>query len=315
MDSQGETHTTVMGAAPEGAGDPQAAAQAVREMFTSIAPRYDLLNHLLSFNVDRIWWRKTARHFAGSCRGRKLDVLDLCCGTGDMTFALLRQAGNSSGQHSGVDFSHAMLQRAAQKSAGTSLRWIEADALRLPFPERAIRPGDNCIWLPQSGGLRCRPAGDCAGAAAGGRVRHSGFRGAARDGRKVVPHLLQASAAGDRDDNFRGARAVCIFAFLGGALSGGGGNAVAYAGCGIPRSFVDTVHVGYCGAICRKEVAELPRAAMTPAQRVKTGHCSQADLTRKDGVPATAKRLPLNSAGAWRGWKKNQRRRRRWCSE
>lgn len=123
-----------MGAAPEGASDAQAAAQAVREMFTAIAPRYDLLNHLLSFNVDRIWWRKTARRFAGVLARPEADVLDLCCGTGDMTFALLRQAGKASGQILGVDFSHAMLQRAGAKSAGTSLRWVEADALHLPFP-------------------------------------------------------------------------------------------------------------------------------------------------------------------------------------
>ncbi len=55
---------TVVGAAPEGAIDASSAARAVREMFTSIAPRYDLLNHVLSFNVDRLWWRRTARSFA-----------------------------------------------------------------------------------------------------------------------------------------------------------------------------------------------------------------------------------------------------------
>jgi demethylmenaquinone methyltransferase / 2-methoxy-6-polyprenyl-1,4-benzoquinol methylase len=101
-------------------------------MFTSIAPRYDLLNHLLSFNVDRMWWRKTARRFAAVLARPEANVLDLCCGTGDMTFALLRQAGKS-GRILGADFSHAMLQRANEKSAGTALRWIEADALRLPF--------------------------------------------------------------------------------------------------------------------------------------------------------------------------------------
>ncbi|MGH9500665.1 MAG: bifunctional demethylmenaquinone methyltransferase/2-methoxy-6-polyprenyl-1,4-benzoquinol methylase UbiE [Terriglobales bacterium] len=124
----------VLGAAPVGARDREAAARAVREMFTSIAPRYDLLNHLLSFNVDRMWWRKTARRFAATLSRRDANVLDLCCGTGDMTFALLRQAGKASGRILGADFSHAMLQRAAAKSAGTSLRWVEADALHLPFP-------------------------------------------------------------------------------------------------------------------------------------------------------------------------------------
>lgn len=129
-----KSHIAVVGAAPEGAGDPQAAARAVREMFTSIAPRYDLLNHLLSFNVDRMWWRKTARRFAGVLSRPEADVLDLCCGTGDMTFALLRQAGKAAGRILGADFSHAMLRRAGAKSVGTSLRWVEADALCLPFP-------------------------------------------------------------------------------------------------------------------------------------------------------------------------------------
>jgi demethylmenaquinone methyltransferase / 2-methoxy-6-polyprenyl-1,4-benzoquinol methylase len=123
----------VIGAAPEGSRDPQAAAAAVREMFTSIAPRYDLLNHVLSFNVDRLWWRRTARRFAAVLSRPEVDVLDLCCGTGDMTFALMREAGKSSARILGADFSHAMLQRASAKSAGKSLRWIEADALRLPF--------------------------------------------------------------------------------------------------------------------------------------------------------------------------------------
>jgi demethylmenaquinone methyltransferase / 2-methoxy-6-polyprenyl-1,4-benzoquinol methylase len=126
--------SAAVGAAPEGAGDPQSAANAVREMFTSIAPRYDLLNHVLSFNVDRLWWRRTARSFAHILCRPEARALDLCCGTGDMTFALLRRARNSAPAILGADFSHAMLQRARQKSAATALRWVEADALRLPFP-------------------------------------------------------------------------------------------------------------------------------------------------------------------------------------
>jgi demethylmenaquinone methyltransferase / 2-methoxy-6-polyprenyl-1,4-benzoquinol methylase len=130
--------TTVVGAAPRGAHDPRAASQAVREMFTSIAPRYDLLNHVLSFNVDRMWWRRTARTFRHILSRPDARVLDLCCGTGDMTFALRREAGKASAQILGADFSRAMLQRAAAKSAavqnGLTPGWIEADALRLPFP-------------------------------------------------------------------------------------------------------------------------------------------------------------------------------------
>jgi len=129
------TKMAVIGAAPGGASDPASAARAVREMFTSIAPRYDLLNHVLSFNVDRLWWRKTARSFASVLKRQDARVLDLCCGTGDMTFALRRQGGERVAKILGVDFSHAMLQRANAKSAGTSLCWIEADALCLPFPD------------------------------------------------------------------------------------------------------------------------------------------------------------------------------------
>lgn len=128
----------LIGAAPAGAADRQSAARAVREMFTSIAPRYDLLNHVLSFNVDRLWWRRTARMFGHIVARPDARVLDLCCGTGDMAFALRRAAGKAPARILGADFSHAMLQRAATKSQNSSLQfipsWIEADALNLPFP-------------------------------------------------------------------------------------------------------------------------------------------------------------------------------------
>jgi demethylmenaquinone methyltransferase / 2-methoxy-6-polyprenyl-1,4-benzoquinol methylase len=127
----------VLGAAPEGATDANSAARAVRDMFTSIAPRYDLLNHVLSFNVDRLWWRLTARTFAHILNQPDARVLDLCCGTGDMAFALRKQAGKNSPQILGADFSHAMLQRALAKSprqAEKEPHWVEADALTLPFP-------------------------------------------------------------------------------------------------------------------------------------------------------------------------------------
>ena len=130
--------STVVGAAPEGARDQASAARAVREMFTSIAPRYDLLNHVLSFNVDRMWWRRTACTFRPILERPEARVLDLCCGTGDMTFALRRRARKSAPRIVGADFSHAMLQRATAKSDegnGSVPGWIEADALNLPFPD------------------------------------------------------------------------------------------------------------------------------------------------------------------------------------
>jgi demethylmenaquinone methyltransferase / 2-methoxy-6-polyprenyl-1,4-benzoquinol methylase len=135
---QETSKSPVIGAAPQGAKDIGSAARAVRDMFTSIAPRYDLLNHVLSFNIDRMWWRRTARVFGHILARPDARVLDLCCGTGDMTFALRRQARKSSSTILGADFSHAMLQRATAKSEaacdGSRPGWIEADALNLPFP-------------------------------------------------------------------------------------------------------------------------------------------------------------------------------------
>ncbi|MGB2602406.1 MAG: bifunctional demethylmenaquinone methyltransferase/2-methoxy-6-polyprenyl-1,4-benzoquinol methylase UbiE [Candidatus Sulfotelmatobacter sp.] len=139
-----ETRKLVVGASPDGASDALSAAHAVREMFTSIAPRYDLLNHVLSLNVDRLWWRRAARAFSVILAQPDARVLDLCCGTGDMTFALRRRAGHRSPQILGADFSHAMLQRARAKSVDKATQnsnsapphWIEADALCLPFPDQ-----------------------------------------------------------------------------------------------------------------------------------------------------------------------------------
>ena len=167
----------VLGAAPEGAGDPESAARAVREMFTSIAPRYDLLNHVLSFNIDRLWWRRTARAFSKILAQPDARILDLCCGTGDMTFALRKQAGKSRPELWGADFSHAMLQRARTKSsekisanANPTPRWIEADALRLPFPIQHFNLVTSAFGFRNladyDAGLReivrvLRPGGEC----------------------------------------------------------------------------------------------------------------------------------------------------------
>jgi demethylmenaquinone methyltransferase/2-methoxy-6-polyprenyl-1,4-benzoquinol methylase len=169
--------STVVGAAPEGANDAPSAARAVREMFTSIAPRYDLLNHVLSFNVDRLWWRRTARSFAEILAQPNARLLDLCCGTGDMTFALRQQAGKSNPQVLGADFSHAMLQRARSKSlekvsegkSGVPC-WIEADALCLPFPDQYFSLVTSAFGFRNladyDAGLReiarvLRPGGEC----------------------------------------------------------------------------------------------------------------------------------------------------------
>lgn len=101
-------------------------------MFTAIAPRYDLLNHLLSFNVDRYWWWRTASIFRAVLERPSARVLDLCCGTADLARAFSRRSGGNAATV-GIDFSHAMLVRAAEKTPHDHIALAEADALRLPF--------------------------------------------------------------------------------------------------------------------------------------------------------------------------------------
>ncbi len=88
-----ESAVPVKGTRPEGAVTEADASRKVREMFTEIAPRYDLLNHLLSLQLDRLWRARTARRLQSILDRPDALVLDLCCGTGDLAFALAR-AGN-----------------------------------------------------------------------------------------------------------------------------------------------------------------------------------------------------------------------------
>jgi demethylmenaquinone methyltransferase/2-methoxy-6-polyprenyl-1,4-benzoquinol methylase len=135
-----EAAAPVKGTRPEGAVTEADASKKVREMFTQIAPRYDLLNHLLSLQLDRLWRARTAKRLQSILDRPDALVLDLCCGTGDLTFALAR-AGKA--RVVGADFAHTMLVRAREKSAGlvplpnqsaaSAMPFFEADALRLPF--------------------------------------------------------------------------------------------------------------------------------------------------------------------------------------
>jgi len=104
----------------------------VREMFGRVAPHYDLLNHLLSLNIDRHWRRSVARRFRTVLARSDARVLDLCCGTGDLALALQREG---PAQVMASDFCHPMLVRAAKKQTP---RLFEADALCLPFPENSV---------------------------------------------------------------------------------------------------------------------------------------------------------------------------------
>ncbi len=136
------------GAKPAGVTDEVAAAQAVREMFDSIAPRYDLLNHVLSANIDRLWWRRAARRFRPVLARPDAAILDICCGTGDMTMALLKLRSQNSRPILAADFAREMLRRGAQKFGNASRGNesstqpyavpIEADALHLPLRDNSL---------------------------------------------------------------------------------------------------------------------------------------------------------------------------------
>jgi demethylmenaquinone methyltransferase / 2-methoxy-6-polyprenyl-1,4-benzoquinol methylase len=127
------------GTQPEGAKNQEEASRQVREMFTRIAPRYDLLNHLLSAQMDRLWRARTARELKPILERPDAVVLDLCCGTGDLAFSLQRRA---KARVLGADFSHSMLLRAREKALVADglapLPFLEADALRLPFADGAF---------------------------------------------------------------------------------------------------------------------------------------------------------------------------------
>jgi len=102
----------------------------VRAMFTAIAPRYDLLNHLLSLNIDRHWRAQAVRRL-GWERQPAGRYLDLCAGTLDLAAALAAQRG-FEGRVIGADFVLPMLSLGRGKSG--RVRPVNADALELPFP-------------------------------------------------------------------------------------------------------------------------------------------------------------------------------------
>lgn len=133
-------HKITEGARPAAeSSEPEAAAH-VRELFGSIAPTYDRLNHLLSFGLDRRWWRRTASTFSDILARPDACVLDICCGTGDLTGALLaRRPTNVQAEPViGLDFSPEMLRLAESKYAGQNVRWAESDAMALPFPDNSF---------------------------------------------------------------------------------------------------------------------------------------------------------------------------------
>jgi demethylmenaquinone methyltransferase/2-methoxy-6-polyprenyl-1,4-benzoquinol methylase len=107
----------------------------VKRMFGQIAPRYDLMNHLLSGGVDCYWRWRTVRAVSPDGSG---PILDVCTGTGDLAFAYAKRAGHAI-PVVGTDFTHEMLVRAGQKAdrrpSQTAVTFLEADTQQLPFPD------------------------------------------------------------------------------------------------------------------------------------------------------------------------------------
>jgi demethylmenaquinone methyltransferase/2-methoxy-6-polyprenyl-1,4-benzoquinol methylase len=107
----------------------------IRGMFGAIAPSYDLLNHLLSLNIDR-WWRwRTTRLVPPVAEG---PILDVCTGTGDLALAYDRAASGKLPIYA-TDFCLPMLKpalaKARKRGAGERIRFFEADTQHLPFPD------------------------------------------------------------------------------------------------------------------------------------------------------------------------------------
>jgi demethylmenaquinone methyltransferase/2-methoxy-6-polyprenyl-1,4-benzoquinol methylase len=144
----------------------------VRKMFAEIAPRYDLLNHVLSLNMDRYWRWRTLR-VLGLRPGEP--VLDVCTGTGDLALSASKQLGTDT-EVVGTDFCGEMLDIAREKQAKhllghTQLRFLEADTMQLPFPDQAFQAVTVAFGIRNvsdtDAGLRemirvCRPGGQVA---------------------------------------------------------------------------------------------------------------------------------------------------------
>lgn len=112
-------------------------AEKVGDLFASIAPRYDFLNDLQSFGLHRLWKRRLVK-LAAARPGTQ--ALDLCCGTGDVAFALAKQGAEVTG----LDFSEPMLFVARNRAEKTpksntqTPRFAHGDAQQIPFPDKSF---------------------------------------------------------------------------------------------------------------------------------------------------------------------------------
>ena len=123
------------GTTPEGARNEQEAARWVRGMFGRVAGRYDLANHLLSMNIDKLWRARTVQRVRPVLDRPGARVLDICCGTGDLVLALSKHRAVF-----GSDFCHPMLVIARDKIGERRAPAVvfESDALALPVRDGSL---------------------------------------------------------------------------------------------------------------------------------------------------------------------------------
>ena len=111
----------------------------IQEMFDSVAPSYDRLNHIMSLGVDRIWRRKALREIVDGSQQR---ILDVACGTGDSTIAIAKAAGSGT-RVTGIDISEGMMslvmRKASHEGVHDRIKLLKADAEALPFPDGSFQ--------------------------------------------------------------------------------------------------------------------------------------------------------------------------------
>jgi demethylmenaquinone methyltransferase/2-methoxy-6-polyprenyl-1,4-benzoquinol methylase len=201
-------------------------------MFDRIAPRYDLLNHVLSCNVDRTWWWRTARRFRSVLERPEAKVLDICCGTGDMTLALLRRRPENAEPVVAADFSPQMLVRARAKLAGRGASVVEADALHLPFADGSLDLITTAFGFRNLANYSAGLGGVFSHAGTGRRSRDSRFQRTVGSGGTFFSILFSACAAVDWGADFRRPRGVRVLAGVGGEVSSAAGDGGVDAGGG-----------------------------------------------------------------------------------